>query len=85
MVQTRRQYHRWVDERGEDYHTSQSQCSSCASQASAHDSFTFSQHSDHPTEFPSYSPNDHCKRHRKPDEDEYSEQVVSYHRRKPKH
>lgn len=30
-----------------------------------------------------YRDNDHCKRHRKPDDGEYSEVVTSYRRRKP--
>lgn len=31
-----------------------------------------------------YRPNDHCKRHRKRDDSEYSETVVAYKRRKAK-
>lgn len=30
-----------------------------------------------------YNPTDHCKRHRKPDDQPYTENVDSYRRRKP--
>ena len=30
-----------------------------------------------------YGPNDHCKRHRKPDGEQHTEVVTSYRRRKP--
>lgn len=83
MVQTRRQYHSWVASRGDNYQSSQESCSECASQASQHSSHYSFDYDSHP--FPSYSANDHCKRHRKPDNEPYTEEVVAYSRRKPHH
>ncbi len=87
MVQTRRQYNRWVDERGEDYQTSQSTCSDCSqrSEASQHDNDFAHEYQEELNERngPSYRPNDHCKRHRNRDNDPYTEEVTTYRRRKP--
>jgi hypothetical protein len=78
MVQTRRQYRDWVEDRGPRYHSQEDDqeeevCESCMSQDN-NDSM----------DGPSYGNRDNCKRHRKPDNDPYSETVVSYRRRKPK-
>lgn len=84
MVQTRRQYQHWVEHRGDNYQSSQSTCSEC-SQASSQQSNAYSfQHEAGDSHMPSYGTNDHCKRHRHPDSDPYSEVVTSYHRRKPR-
>lgn len=71
MVQTRRQYNNWVENRGVNYETSQSTCSSCsqrseASQRSDNDN-GYEPFDDDVPQGASYKPNDHCKRHRNQD------------------
>ena len=86
MVQTRRQYNRWVQERGDGYTTSQSSQSSQASYASFGG---FSQHSrggsDHGIEEQRarYSPVDTTRRHRLPDGEPYNVAVNNHRRREP--
>lgn len=85
MVQTRRQYRAWVEDRGTDYATStssQDTCESCSQRSDAN-SYSYEGNDDTP-QGPSYRPNDHCKRHRTADSDPYTEDVVSYRRRKPR-
>lgn len=96
MVQTRRQYGNWIEERAGRRHTDDSECESCASQASSHSqgfSFNGSQQGDDDGGMfngvggganASYGPNDHCKRHRKPDDEPKNKQVQGYSRRTPR-
>lgn len=81
MVQTRRQYNQWVENRGSNYQSSQSEseCSQCSQ-----DSYSYNHDADNAPNYPSYRSNDQCKRHRQQDDDPYTENVVSYTRRKPR-
>ena len=85
-MQTRRQYQDWVNNRGADYTTDQSQeCEEC-SQASNNSNHSFSNSDYDTSHVPSgatYRANDVCKRHRNRDGEPYSEVVTSYRRRKP--
>lgn len=87
MVQTRRQYNRWVEERGDNYHSTQeddaSQCTEC-SQRSDSNHFEFNDGGDFDAapHHPQYRGNDRCKRHRLHDDVPKTERVVSYLRRK---
>ena len=89
MVQTRRQYNQWIDDRRGRRHTSQSESeSSQSSQFSFNNSYAGSQDSTMFDDVPSgshamYGPNDHCKRHRKTDNDPKNQAVVGYRRRTP--
>lgn len=87
MVQTRRQYRNWVDNRATNYQTSQSSCSSCTQNSSNTQDNGDWQRNDPPNyeqrNGVQYRSNDGCKRHRLNDSDPYSERVVSYSRRKP--
>lgn len=87
MVQTRRQYRSWVEERQGRRHTAGSESSQ-----SSQGSFGFSQDDNGSQDSSmfdgvssgnraSYAPNDHCKRHRKPDDEAKTKNVGSYSRR----
>lgn len=95
MPITRGQYRRYCEDNPFDYlsqqstqssyvaESDQSECEACSqhSQASSNHSFDYDpEDNDEP-----YAANDHCKRHRKPDGEEKTEEVVSYTRRKPRH
>lgn len=84
MVQTRRQYNRWVQNRGDNYESSQSECSDCSQRSEMSDNgYEHAQsHDDGPPELQhrngaQYRSNDHCKRHRKRDNDPYTEAVTT--------
>lgn len=82
MVYTRRQYQDWVNTRGANYESSQDTCHSC-SQRSENNEYEFNDNtSNAPQAGPSYRPNDRCKRHRLEDDQEKTETVTSYRRRK---
>lgn len=88
MVQTRRQYNRWVEDRGVDYQSTQESCEDCSQRSQYSDNndngfdFERSQETDMGPNGPSYRPNDQCKRHRKQDGEPKTEEVVTYRRRK---
>lgn len=97
MVQTRRQYSSWVTERAGRRHTDDSECESCASQASSqsqgYDFGNSQQGSDNgdmfdavpgPAPASMYRPNDHCKRHRREDGEPKNMHVAGYSRRTPR-
>jgi hypothetical protein len=89
MVQTRRGYQQWVNTRGENYQSSQDSCESCSqrSQNSSQESNAADygyDMGDGPNNFGDYGANDHCKRHRKPDNEPKTKVVSSYRRRTPR-
>lgn len=88
MVQTRRQYRQWVDTRRADYHTDQSETSSQSSQASwggaSYGGNSQTSQDNGPATHASYSPADHCKRHRRPDNEPHNNAVRGYSRRTPR-
>ena len=97
MVQTRRQYGNWIEQRAGRRHTDDSDCETCASQASSASqgySFGGSQHgSDDGSMFNGipgpnpnnlYHANDHCKRHRREDGEPKNMHVAGYARRTPR-
>lgn len=97
MVQTRRQYNSWVQERRGRRHTaaSQEECESCASEASSQRSVgNFSIANDEPDNGDmfdgvgggaraTYGDNDRCRRHRRPDDEPRNRPVRAYSRRAP--
>lgn len=85
MVQTRRQYSRWVEDRGPDYQSECSDCSQESNQSSNNNDYGNDSDSNEPTHRgPQYGTNDACKRHRQRDDDPYTQVVTSYRRRVPR-
>ena len=82
MVSTRRQYQNWVRTRGPNYQSSQESCKNCSQRSNDSNSINNDYTSNAPQLGPSYRPNDQCKRHRLQDDEEKSELVTSYRRRK---
>lgn len=95
MVQTRHQWETWRDRNWRNTQSSQGSsqhsCRSCSQESMG------SQRSDHNFDYSPpttqdtpnedrnmYGPNDHCKRHRKPDNEEKNMPVTSYRRREPR-
>ena len=88
MVQTRHQYNNWVENRRDGYQSGESQCSDCSSQRSTHSNNDYGHggsdyggSDDMRSSGPQYRPNDHCKRHRKNDDQPKTNVVRSYTRR----
>lgn len=82
MVQTRRQWRRWADN---NFQSSQGSSQGSTRSYSFDNSYqpqTRTQEDNIPTRS-LYSPNDHCKRHRKPDSDPKTQTVTTYRRRTP--
>lgn len=97
-MRTRRQDYSWPRYNSQDYRSDEEECDHCSSQASrsSYGSFgnSFSQSQSSQGSYiystpPSrssdgYGANDRCKRHRRGDNEPYTEEVVSYKRRKPR-
>ncbi len=91
MVTTRGRYRQYCEENPLDFDSQVSyvyntppgsECESCSQHSEASSHYEF-EHDVGPGDEP-YSNNDHCKRHRKPDGEDKTEEVVSYKRRKPR-
>jgi hypothetical protein len=86
MVQTRRAYREWVENRGPNYSSQDNEeeenepCQDCQQEEPDHGYEP--DVADAPNHV-NYNNNDHCKRHRKIDGHAKTEEVVSYRRRKP--
>lgn len=79
MVQTRNQWNSWANRGFRNTQSTQnSECESCNNSIDYNppDNDMHGTHNQ-------YSDNDHCKRHRKPDNQEKTQRVVSYKRRTP--